>query len=54
MTPTAQDPFWINAARTIFAAAAYRMRNDSNHITLLLLRNLLTAEIGELSSLLRS
>ncbi len=53
MTPTAQDPFWINAARTIFAAAAYRMRNDSNPSILPLLRYLLTAEIGELQSLLQ-
>ncbi len=53
MTPNAQDPFWINAARTIFAAAAYRMRSDSNPSILPLLRNLLTAEIGELQSLLQ-
>jgi type IV secretory pathway TraG/TraD family ATPase VirD4 len=30
MTPTAQDPFWVNAARTIFAAAAFRMRSERN------------------------
>ncbi|HVV69616.1 MAG TPA: type IV conjugative transfer system coupling protein TraD [Gammaproteobacteria bacterium] len=53
MTPNAQDPFWINAARTIFAAAAYRMRSDANLTTLSLLRYLLTAEIGELQSLLQ-
>ena len=53
MTPTAQDPFWINAARTIFAAAAYRMRKESNPTILPLLRYLLTAEIGELQSLLQ-
>ncbi len=53
MTPTAQDPFWINAARTIFAAAAYRMRKESSPTILPLLRYLLTAEIGELQSLLQ-
>lgn len=53
MTPTAQDPFWINAARTIFAAAAFRMRQDDHPKVLPLLRNLLTADIGELQSLLR-
>lgn len=27
MPPQAQDPFWVNGARTIFAAAAYQMRH---------------------------
>jgi len=52
MTPTAQDPFWINAARTIFAATAFQMRHDQNPKILPLLRNLLTANIGKLQSLL--
>ena len=53
MTANAQDPFWINAARTIFAAAAYRMRQEKKPKILSLLRSLLTAEIGELQSLLQ-
>ena len=53
MTPTAQDPFWVNAARTIFAAAAFRLRQKENPQILPLLRYLLTADIGQLQSLLR-
>lgn len=53
MAATAQDPFWVNAARTIFAAAAYRCRQDSNPKILPLLRQLLTADLGQLQSLLR-
>ena len=53
MTPTAQDPFWVNAARTIFAAVAFRMRQEKNPKVLPLLRHLLTADIGELQLLLR-
>ncbi len=53
MTPNAQDPFWINAARTIFAAAAYRMRQEKSPKILPLLRYLLTADISELQSLLQ-
>ena len=29
MAPTAQDPFWVNAARTIFAAAAFRLHHGT-------------------------
>ena len=53
MTANAQDPFWINAARTIFAAAAFRLRQEKNPRILSLLRSLLTADIGQLQSLLR-
>lgn len=53
MPPTTQDPFWINAARTIFAAAAYRMRTEKNPKIVPLLRYLLTADIEELQTLLR-
>lgn len=53
MTANSQDPFWINAARTIFAAAAFRLREESNPKILSLLRSLLTADIGQLQSLLR-
>jgi type IV conjugative transfer system coupling protein TraD len=53
MTPNAQDPFWINAARTIFAAAAFRMRQEKSPKILPLLRYLLTADIGELQNLLQ-
>ncbi len=53
MAASAQDPFWVNAARTIFAAAAYRLRQDPHPRILSLLRSLLTADIGQLQSLLR-
>jgi type IV conjugative transfer system coupling protein TraD len=53
MPPSTQDPFWINAARTIFAAAAYRMRTEKNPKIVPLLRYLLTADIEELQNLLR-
>jgi type IV conjugative transfer system coupling protein TraD len=53
MMPAAQDPFWINAARTIFAAAAFRMQQEENPRILPLLRHLLNAEIGELQALLQ-
>lgn len=53
MPPSAQDPFWVNAARTIFAAAAFRMHKEKQPKILPLLRYLLTAEIGDLQSLLQ-
>ncbi len=53
MAASAQDPFWVNAARTIFAAAAFRLRQDPHPRILPLLRSLLTADIGQLQSLLR-
>ena len=53
MAASAQDPFWVNAARTIFAAAAFRLRQDNNPRILPLLRSLLTADIGQFQSLLR-
>jgi type IV secretory pathway TraG/TraD family ATPase VirD4 len=53
MPPSTQDPFWINAARTIFAAAAHRLRNETQPKILPLLRHLLTAELSELQSLLK-
>lgn len=53
MPLSTQDPFWINAARTIFAAAAFRMRKEKNPKILSLLKYLLTADINELQSLLK-
>ncbi len=53
MAATAQDPFWVNAARTIFSAAAFRLRQEENPRILPLLRSLLTADIGQLQNLLR-
>ena len=53
MPPTTQDPFWINAARTIFAAAANRMRKEKKPKILHLLRFLLTADLPQLQALLK-
>jgi len=47
------DPFWINAARTIFAAAAYQMRNDPERSTLKLLKVLLTSEMDAIKNILQ-
>lgn len=52
MAASAQDPFWVNAARTIFAAAAFRLRHSEHPRILPLLRSLLTSDIGQLQSLL--
>lgn len=46
------NPFWIEAARTIFSTAAYRMRNDKDRSIKKLLRLLLTADLNELSDYL--
>lgn len=53
MPLSTQDPFWVNAARTIFSVAAYRMRSEKNPKILTLLRNLLTADINALQELLK-
>jgi len=45
MPLSTQDPFWIHAARTIFSAAAYEMRNDKDRSIAKLLRVLLTADM---------
>ena len=47
------DPFWINAARTIFASAAYEMRKHKDRSTIKLLKTLLTADLEHVSDLLK-
>lgn len=46
------DPFWVNAARTIFSTAAFAMRNDKDRSIERLLKLILTAELDELSEYL--
>lgn len=46
------DPFWVNAARTIFASAAYTMQDDSERSIVRLLRLLLTEELQNLEKYL--
>src|SRR5579885_208612 len=53
MPLSAQDPFWIHAARTIFSAAAFEMRNDPNRKVMKLLRYLLTADLDVLQKYLK-
>lgn len=47
------DPFWIIGARTIFAAAAYRMREHKDKNTLNLLKQLLVTDLNTISELLK-
>lgn len=43
------DPFWVNAARTIFGSAAFTMQDDPNRSIDKLLKLILTAELDELA-----
>lgn len=47
------DPFWVNAARTIFGSAAFTMQDDPNRSIDKLLKLILTAELDELASYLQ-
>jgi type IV conjugative transfer system coupling protein TraD len=53
MPPSNQDPFWVNASRTIFSAAAFEMRNDPDRSVIKLLSCLLTADLGLLQHYLK-
>jgi type IV conjugative transfer system coupling protein TraD len=53
MPPSAQDPFWINAARTIFSVAAFEMRLDPDRSIAKLLRYLLTADLNLIQKYLK-
>lgn len=45
---TSSDPFWISAARVLFSATAYQMRNESNKSTIALLKKLLTTSLEDM------
>ena len=47
------DPFWVNAARTVFSSTASRMREDSDRSLDKLLRLLLTSEFDTLEPYLK-
>lgn len=47
------DPFWVNAARTVFASVASTMRHDSERSLEKLLRLLLTGEFSSLENYLK-
>ena len=53
MPLSTQDPFWVNAARTIFSAAAFEMRSDPNRSIPKLLRYLLTADLEQIQRFLK-
>lgn len=48
-----QDPFWVNAARTIFSSAAFEMRNDAERSVIKLLQYLLTADLNLIQKYLK-
>lgn len=52
-TGQASDPFWINAARTIFAATANKLKQDPQRCTAKLLKYLLTSNLEDISTLLK-
>jgi len=53
MAPTNSDPFWINAARTIFAASARQMQKQPDRSIIQLLKTLLTADLATMGHFLR-
>ncbi len=46
------DPFWVNAARTIFGSAAFTMQDNSDRSIKKLLKVLLTSELSDLHNYL--
>jgi type IV conjugative transfer system coupling protein TraD len=53
MPLSSQDPFWVNAARTIFSAAAFEMRKDKDKSVMKLLQTLLTADLVSIQKYLK-
>lgn len=53
MPSSTQDPFWVSAARTIFSAAAFEMRNDPERSIVKLLCYLLTADLNQIQKYLK-
>ena len=53
MPSGAVDPFWINAARTIFSASARQMQKQSDRSMINLLKSLLTADLDTMEVFLR-
>jgi len=46
------EPFWVNAARTIFSSAAYKMREDADRSNKKLLKLLLTQSLDDMNQYL--
>lgn len=53
MPVSSQDPFWVNAARTIFSAAAFEMRHDKDKSVVKLLQTLLTSDLVSIQKYLK-
>lgn len=53
MPLSSQDPFWVNAARTIFSATAYEMRKDEDKSITKLLQTLLTSDLNLIQKYLK-
>ncbi len=53
MPLSTQDPFWVNAARTIFSTTAYEMRNDEDRSVIKLLRYLLNSDLNIIQNYLK-
>jgi type IV conjugative transfer system coupling protein TraD len=47
------DPYWVDAARTVFSSVAYKMRNDEDRSIDKLLRLILTSELDVLGEYLK-
>jgi len=54
MPLSTQDPFWVNAARTIFSVTAYEMRNDKDRSITKLLRYLLNSDLNIIQNYLKN
>lgn len=53
MPKGSSDPFWVNAARTIFTSTAFKMKDDPSKSNITLLRNLLTADLEKMEKFLK-
>lgn len=53
MEAQSSDPYWTNAARTVFACTAYKLKNDEDRSLKKLIQLLLTAELEDLSTFLQ-
>lgn len=53
MPPHANDPFWVNAARTLFAVTAYKLFDHPKRSTVILLEYLLRADLIALQELVK-
>lgn len=53
MPPNTNDPFWVNAARTLFAVTAYQLENHPKRSVAVLLEYLFSADLAALQGLVK-